>query len=734
MVKRSGGAPLPVPRSQVVLNPNRSVYRLDHVVAQALAGVLVGAAIAVGGPLTPWPVEVQVLGWAVVIGSVLAAFVQDRAGRRRQRLADLAEDLAPLLGPRSAGVRLKPHHWRGGWVGRPDWIRIRYDGAAPSRDPKWIREILAAAQRCLGDAPYRVRKHHEHRHLLDVELTPPESGEATSPAVSRLELYLPQLIGPSSNLKGLKFSEEDDLVGFQVAHSAGAKLVAKGYQRRVETVVGALLPGRWRAHWDTEGDLVKFEVRPTFPESVWQPTDPVDEASSILETYEDVAIPFGVDEDGHVLGWRPAIDPNMMLVGAPGTGKTVAMHGFLTAITRRGWAVWIVDGKQIEFLGFRSWPNVQVVATEVWEQVAVITRANQVMEERYRLITQGRASEADFEPLLVIIDEWADFRGNLAAWYDTVKRTGKGGDPTQPRVLELVRSLARKGRSSRVHLDIGTQRPDAKYFGDDMRDNFRARVSMGRLSPQGAIMLWENPAVGVHLPKGCRGRATAINDDNRPVEVQTYWTPDPRKATTAGELELLEKLRPAVTRHPRLLIVPPEPSTELENEDEVVEIPPRYEEYAHAKWVLATARPDLDPLANVGLAVRVDSSPMAMLGLGSTGVPPTNPGGLGPAPRRDFAGGSGDVDCEGSLGAAAGEFEGYGSAESYDVTEVQPGWLILVDETADTWAVAETAAEPDPFDEETMSLAWRGDDDESGVLALEDGQVVARAPVEEGQD
>src|SRR5450756_2001131 len=107
-------------------------------------------------------------------------------------------------------------------------------------------------------------------------------------------------------------------------------------------------------------------------------------------------------------------------------------------------------------------------------------------------------------------------------------------------------SLVRKGRSARVHVILGLQRPDADVLGGDMRDNFGTRISLGPLSPQGAIMMWESPHLGVALPRGIAGRATAVSDDARPLEVQAYWTPDPRWAAAArhpADLALLERLK-----------------------------------------------------------------------------------------------------------------------------------------------------------------------------------------------
>jgi hypothetical protein len=64
------------------------------------------------------------------------------------------------------------------------------------------------------------------------------------------------------------------------------------------------------------------------------------------------------------------------------------------------------------------------------------------MEHRYELITSGRARGLDFEPLLLSLDEWADFRGNLMAWYAEIKVKG---DSTKPPVLTKAASIGRRG-------------------------------------------------------------------------------------------------------------------------------------------------------------------------------------------------------------------------------------------------------------------------------------------------
>lgn len=730
----------PVLEGEEVRSAPATSGRTTRVLGHGTLGVLVGLGAVVSAPMTPFPVLVTVLGVLVVVCSIMIAAVADRSGRRRDLMSGLAEALGPVVGTTSRGrVRLSAGRWTGGWTGHPTAIRIGYSGRASSHDPAWITQILdICARRVDAGVRYTVSRHDARARRLDLVLADPSEHQEAQPdpvLQQRATEYLTQVIGPSTKVESVQWSADgQELVALEVSHSAGARLASSGYQRRVESVINNTLPGRWRAHWDLEQDRVRFEVRPSFPASVWMPAGPVQQTGDVLSSYDTVEIPYGVDEDGTEMTWRPARDPHMMLVGSSGTGKTVTAHGVLVGITRRSWPVWVLDGKGIEFLGYRGWPGVQIVATRVPEQVALIHRAHQLMEHRYDLIVQGKKSETDFEPLVVIIDEWADFRGNLLEWYTGVKQKG---DPTKPPCLGQAASIARKGRSARVHLLFGTQRPDAEYFGGDMRDNFRMRISMGRLSPQGAMMMWENPAVGVHLPRGCRGRATTINDMNRPVEIQTYRTPDPRRASDPEELALLERLRPQASTHDRLVYLPPETQRDLDTSEE---IPLGYRDYAFAGWGRALDHPELDPLSeHSAQSVHADASPSSIFDLTppaqTTAVSRSTPTA---APSTKTVGQRPPVDVPTEAGGHAQEEEetqdpvrGYGPAEEVDVQEVEPGWLVMVDPDTQQWGVVESEPEPDPFDQDLLSLAWRGDDDQAGVLAVEDQSVLARRPIEE---
>ncbi|NYM22082.1 cell division protein FtsK, partial [Salmonella enterica subsp. enterica serovar Typhimurium] len=80
--------------------------------------------------------------------------------------------------------------------------------------------------------------------------------------------------------------------------------------------------------------------------------------------------------------------------------------------------------KRIEYLGLREWPNIEMVATTVPDQVALIHWLWSLMEDRYRRIEEEGARETDFTRVLVLIDEYRQFYGNAKNWWSTIKVSG----------------------------------------------------------------------------------------------------------------------------------------------------------------------------------------------------------------------------------------------------------------------------------------------------------------------
>lgn len=672
----------------------------------------------------------QPLAVPALIAGISAAGTRAALGARTASRHDLHDrlvtSLAPLLGMRQLDRRtVRVSAWTRGWPGRPRRVLVRYAPGAADGEPGWASEVAGVVgARLLGS--YTLGEHDRRRCRLRLTLDESEPADLVDPPAAqvRAQRAITELIGPTAKVKKVEL-EGGELTAMTVEHQAGAKLAAAGYRHRVERVISTMMPGRWRAVWDLEADSARFEIRPALPASVWLPAPRHADSEDLLANYRQVKIPYAVDEDGQQMFWYPAKVPHMILTGSTGSGKTSMAHSLLGEVTSYGWPVWVLDAKRVEFLDFRDWPNVQIVAGSLPDQVALIHRAWLHMEHRYELIESGRATVNDFEPLVIFLDEYTEFRANLIEWYARIKVRG---EPTKPSTLTEVASLSRKARTARIHLVLSTQRPDAEFLGGEMRDNFGQRISMGRLSPQGAMMMWENPATGVSLPRSCTGRAMATHEDGRPVEVQCYRFPDVRAPEGSEQARLLAAVRPAVSRHERFVIVRPEDEDDLDT-GEVIE--PTFRDYAGARWALASERSELDPLA----AARGDgpldvdgrelSSTLASLGLSRPAAAST------PHPRLHVVP---DLEADDTLPPAQhvdepeeerDTFAGYGPSTTCSPSSLVVGDLIEIDEDTATWGVVDEPTEEDMAAPGLTAISWRGDGDECGSLSLDDDTLIA---------
>lgn len=697
---------------------NQSVARPRHTshVAPGEVGVviaLLGSLSVLGswfhGPMVrAVALEALVLAAAALVAGLFAREIA------RQQLLDRFAGAVRELGRREPQkVRVNAWQWPLlGWTGRPGKIQVRYRwGTFDLADPALVPQMVRAARTTFGGGTYRATVNTIRGRITFTLDTAPASTTVETPEVRRARGIVEDLIGPTTVIEGITTTDDGDVASLEVRHAAGTRLVASGYRTRVESTLSQMLPGRWRAQWDMQNDRVRFELRPSLPDSILvKPLGPVDQ--NPLTNYDQVAVPIGVDEDGELIVWRPAVNPHLLIAGAAGSGKTSLMHAILARFTEYGWPAWIVDGKAIEFLGFRQWPNVQLVATGIEEQVAAIHRAWALMEHRYRLVTSGLARTEDFEPLVLVLDEFADFRGTLMSWYAGIKIKG---DAAKPLTLAEAASLARKSRTARIHLVFATQRPDAEFLSGEMRDNFSMRVSVGRLSLQGAQMMWEDPTVGVTLPRGKRGRAVAVNAAGNPVELQCFRMPDPKQPwpEDSEEAELLAAVRPPEAHHPRLVIDLPVETLDSSGDEPMV-VKPVFADYQDAPWALASDRPDLDPLH------RAPDDAFDGRDLGSTlGVL-----GLLPGQNADRSRPRLRLVPENPVSSAP-VTDDYGPETWTSPADVAIGDLVEVGDGR--WAVVEETP-LDDLDTSNVAINWRDDDDERGVLLIPADDTVSTRP------
>ncbi len=478
-----------------------------------------------------------------------------RANQRRIEAASLASVVGQLL---RAPVVLRRVRWRGIGVGRIVRLRMQYtDLAAAVYGAQLGWRVAQAVEQATGRA-FVVRRQRERLRQLVLAEKPAQAVEKMT-ELDKQRARVGEVAAESFGVDATvtKIKTTDTLVSEFTVHyrSAAKAMTVPAARHRATVAVGERLTGMWKAQFALEDDLVIFKRRPPLPTYVARPATPApqpgDDAYSL--------IPQGVDEDGQMICWdMSGAQAHVLKSGKTRTGKTVTIIGDALECARRGMPVFVVDPKRVEFMGLRSWPNVQFVATTVLQQIAVIYKLKLEMDERYRLVEEEGFSDADFQPMLLIIDEYRQMYGNVQAWWKSIKVAGM---PAECPVLEWIGGLLRMAAYCRIHVDLATQRPDTAFLAGEQRDNFSARAATGRLSPDGAEMMFGTAHVGVNIPMNVRGRGTIIGGDDQPREVQFFYTPDPRRPRHDADRALLASLRPAETRWPALALELPDPES-----------------------------------------------------------------------------------------------------------------------------------------------------------------------------
>lgn len=161
---------------------------------------------------------------------------------------------------------------------------------------------------------------------------------------------------------------------------------------------------------------------------------------------------------------------NLLVVGATGTGKTVAIKTILAKICRccKSPEIWILDYKNIDFRAFADEPLMNYFS---YNDCA--TGLNKFYDAFKAQQATGKAGK----PQYLICDEWGAF---------ILSREKREGDALKQKLSELLMM----GRGYNFFVIIGMQRANAEYFVSGSRDNFEGVLALGNLSKEQKQMLF----------------------------------------------------------------------------------------------------------------------------------------------------------------------------------------------------------------------------------------------------
>lgn len=533
---------------------------------------------------------------AAGIGSSVPLWAVGRRHALRDALeANAITAAAPTLGHRVFDrSRFRFQGWtRGtglfaGDPGFPRRVHMHYERGLDANQA-WVAQLRDALKRELG-AEYAVDKHDGRRKriVFRAELA---SEQAAPEEASKARTVLQELM--SDSIQVSVESDEQGPVRIEVTDLPATRMAIGNRQRTVERVLAARLGATLIAKWNMAEATVVFERRPSWPKMIFPPAEHpklavLDDPAASHQIYKDFVVTLGQDEYGREYGWHPFKQAHGLVVGGTGSGKTVALHRATELLTQAGFRCWVLDGKKIEFTGFRGWPNVELITARTEHQIRMLLQLHELMEERYEEMEQGLAGPQDWEPVFVIIDEVTSFLQNAAAWW---KKHKPGNAPMKHPFLDILANLLRLARSAKIHILVGMQRPDASIISGEARDNFGFRMSLGKLGPQGSQMMWDNPYIGVSLPDGVKGRAIIGGQANgQTIEIQTYFAPNPDENTDNFDPERVEAAKPTVSLYARRMYeIVTEARSQITGEvltnDNGIPEPPKYEDFMAARLI-----------------------------------------------------------------------------------------------------------------------------------------------------
>jgi hypothetical protein len=414
------------------------------------------------------------------------------------------------------------------------------------------------------------------------------------PALRHLKAVLLDRIalGAEGTVEALKWGEEGSITEFvgRASRSMGNALANADKQAAITALVQTRIPlgaGSWDIQWDVTDVPAMHGRVSAFCDKILKP--PIDHfvtsKQQAVETYPHATFNVGVHAHGETCTRVPIKEPNGITCGAPGKGKTNFMYGHVVEAAAWGFVVIIVDGKcASSYIGFRDWPCVQIVANDMYTIIRTIFYVDELLTRRQSGGRTGKLPVDDNVAVWFIVDEYADITTRMQTEMWEMFRSRDNDLPKKCEAIEVLERLPQMIREFRIHMDTGTQKPDAQRISPNIVASSDKRSQWGKMSGPQSQPFWDDYTTGPSVPP-VAGRGVIKTEAGEPKPVQAYYVPDPLKAHTAEEYETLATLLPPKSLHRRIVFEMPDPATASWNDIKT------------APWRFAEDRPDLDPLS-----------------------------------------------------------------------------------------------------------------------------------------
>lgn len=168
---------------------------------------------------------------------------------------------------------------------------------------------------------------------------------------------------------------------------------------------------------------------------------------------------------------RLAERPHLLIAGATGSGKSVALNGIIHSLlmTRSPFdcGFVLIDPKKVELIQYADLPHTARYASDHPDIVRALQWSVEETDRRFSCMQRDKLKEYDGPHLYVVIDELADLMVSI-----------------KKETLPLLQRLAQIGRAARVHLIACTQNVLAVTIPTVLKCNFSAILGLRTCNKQ----------------------------------------------------------------------------------------------------------------------------------------------------------------------------------------------------------------------------------------------------------
>ena len=224
---------------------------------------------------------------------------------------------------------------------------------------------------------------------------------------------------------------------------------------------------------------------------------------------------LGLDDAGQPVIIDVAKMPHMLIAGATGSGKSVALNTILCGMLYSGTPTRLqfvmIDPKQVELSAYSGLPHLAApIITSAGEAVKTLQSVNAAMDQRYKAMARKRTksgAEAGFPRMVIVIDELAD-----------LMLTSKKA------VEESIIRIAQLGRAAGIHLLIATQKPVVSVVTGLIQGNIPCKLALQTASTGDSVRI-----LGHKGAESLLGRGDAwlkLPDRVQELRIQCAYTSD----------------------------------------------------------------------------------------------------------------------------------------------------------------------------------------------------------------